>query len=61
VPAGEDFNISSFFDVFVELSLDSTPPLQTTVGPITVDAVAVPKAAMLGCQRRSRRRYSSIS
>jgi hypothetical protein len=75
VPDGEAFNISSFFDVFVELSLDSTPPLQTTVGPITVDAVAVPEpvslamlaisllslAAMLGCQRRSRRRYSSIS
>lgn len=33
------FRIESFFDVFSELSLDTTLPLKTTVGPIHVEAV----------------------
>jgi hypothetical protein len=35
-----EFRITSFFDVFMDLSL---PPLSTGVGPIRVDAVAVPE------------------
>ena len=41
------FRIDSFFDIFVDLSLDTTPPLTTTRGPITVTAVAVPEPASL--------------
>ena len=36
----DEFRITSFFDVFMDLSL---PPLATGVGPIHVDAVAVPE------------------
>jgi hypothetical protein len=48
---GEQFRIDSFFDVFVELSLDTTPPLVTTRGPIRASLVALPEpgtAALLG-------------
>jgi hypothetical protein len=40
------FRIDSFFDVFVELSLDSVPPLQTTRGPIHFN-FPVPEPASL--------------
>ena len=39
-PNGQElFRIDSFFDVFVELTLDTVPPLNTTRGPIHVEAV----------------------
>jgi hypothetical protein len=38
VPIEREFRIDSFFDVFVELSLDSTPPRMTSVGPILLSA-----------------------
>jgi hypothetical protein len=54
VPVGENnqraFRISSFFDVFIELSLDTTPPLNTTRA-VRVSLVPVPEpgsAALLG-------------
>jgi len=40
------FEIDSFFDVFLDLSLDSTPPLNTSIGPIFVVA-GVPEPASL--------------
>lgn len=44
-PLNDDlFKIDSFFDVFVELSLDSVPPLHTTRGPIPVEAIEEPQA-----------------
>ena len=45
------FRIDSFFDVFVELSLDTVPPLSTTRGPIRASLVAIPEpgsAALIG-------------
>jgi hypothetical protein len=39
---GSVFKIDSFFDVFVELSLDSMVPLHATVGPIHLVAVPEP-------------------
>ncbi|MBL8701484.1 MAG: PEP-CTERM sorting domain-containing protein [Alphaproteobacteria bacterium] len=43
VPLDEQhFSIDSFFDVFVELSLDTPTPLTTTRGPIPVSLVASP-------------------
>jgi hypothetical protein len=36
------FRISSFFDVFAELTLDTTTPLHTTVGPIEFTAAPTP-------------------
>jgi len=53
-PAGggiDGFNITSFFDVFVELSIDTVPPLETTRGPLTLTLGAIPEpatAALLG-------------
>jgi hypothetical protein len=44
-PAGNNkdgFRISSFFDIFVELELDSVPPLSATRGPITVALIPEP-------------------
>lgn len=44
------FSIDSFFDVFVELTLDSVPPLTATRGPVRltlVPAIAVPEPASL--------------
>ena len=38
------FRITSFFDVFVELSLDAIPPLSASVGPISV-SVGIPEPA----------------
>ena len=40
------FEVNSFFDVFLDLSLDSTPPLSTSIGPIFVVA-GVPEPASL--------------
>jgi hypothetical protein len=37
--AGERYRIDSFFDVFVELSLDTPIPLTAELGPIHVEAV----------------------
>lgn len=49
-PAGNnEFKIASFFDVFVELSLDTVPPLSTTRGPLTLTLVPEPATlALLG-------------
>jgi len=41
------FDISSFFDVFVDLSPDQTPPLQTSVGPVRFTASPAPEPASL--------------
>jgi hypothetical protein len=66
IPLGEDkFQVSSFFDVFVDLSLEGTP-LTADVGPIpvsleTVDEpaglalFAVPLLALLAVRRQARR------
>lgn len=40
------FRISSFFDVFIDLDLNSVPPLTTTRGPIGI-ALGVPEPASL--------------
>ena len=42
VPSGGEFLIDSFFDVFVDLSLDGTAPLSAERGPIAFDAVPEP-------------------
>jgi hypothetical protein len=48
-PIGLDqFRISSFFDVFVEITVDGTTPLRTTLGPIHAEAVqAVPEPSSM--------------
>ncbi len=47
VNQGEAFRIDSFFDIFVDLTLDSTPPLHTTRGPLHAELVAAPEPASL--------------
>jgi hypothetical protein len=47
VPLGEQFSIDSFFDVFVDLSLDTPTPLTAQEGPIALEAVATPIPAGL--------------
>ncbi|HVC62438.1 MAG TPA: hypothetical protein VND19_19000 [Acetobacteraceae bacterium] len=42
----QEFQVQSFFDVFVDLSLDGAHPRSTTVGPILV-AAGVPEPASL--------------
>ena len=43
VPGQEGlFGIDSFFDVFLELTLESSTPLQTTRGPIRTTLVPAP-------------------
>jgi len=45
----EGFRIESFFDIFVELTLDTIPPLVTTRGPIRASLVPEPGSlALLG-------------
>lgn len=47
-PAGSnEFRIDSFFDVFVDLSLDTNPPLSTTRGPLTLTLVPEPATIAL--------------
>ena len=41
------FRIDSFFDVFVEISLDGPTPLHTTRGPIHAEAVSVPEPSSI--------------
>jgi hypothetical protein len=42
------FRINSFFDVFVEITVDGTTPLTTTLGPIHAEAVqAVPEPSSI--------------
>lgn len=67
-----DYMIDSFFDIFVELSLDGPVPLTTTRGPIRAEAVqAVPEPAsitaisiglamMLAAYRRRSAAFSAI-
>ena len=43
----EQFRIDSFFDVFVDLSLDSSPPLHTTRGPVTFAVVPEPASLLV--------------
>ncbi len=45
-PMGPVFRIDSFFDVFVELSLNSVPPLNAQRGPIEVVATTPLPAAL---------------
>jgi hypothetical protein len=63
VRAGDDFRISSFFDVFVDLTLDTSPPLHADRGPILFEAVPEPISllvlgpaglALLAARRRGR-------
>jgi hypothetical protein len=42
VPLGNNFLISSFFSVFVDLNLSGTPPLSASRGPITFEVVPEP-------------------
>lgn len=47
-PVGRnEFRIDSFFDVFVDLSLDTNPPLSTTRGPLTLTLVPEPATIAL--------------
>jgi hypothetical protein len=39
------YRIDSFFDIFVELTLDTVPPLTAIRGPLTITATAVPEPA----------------
>ena len=47
-PIDAQFGIDSFFDVFVELTLDSTPPLNTQIGPIHLSPVSPVPGPMVG-------------
>jgi len=42
-----NFRIDSFFDIFVEISLDGPTPLHTTRGPIHAEAVSVPEPSSI--------------
>ncbi len=47
-PLGSDFLITSFFDVFVQIEIDTpSGPLLATRGPIRVDLVATPEPGTL--------------
>jgi len=46
VPLGDQgYSISSFFDVFADLSLDTNPPREKVVGPIRLTATPAPTSA----------------
>jgi hypothetical protein len=47
VGGNDGFRIDSFFDVFVELTLDTTPPLATTRGPLHLSMVPEPSTWLL--------------
>jgi len=42
-PLGEQFVITSFFDIFVDIQLSTTPPLMTTRGPLVAVLEPVPE------------------
>jgi hypothetical protein len=44
---GEKFQISSFFDIFVDIEVATVPPLTTGRGPLHVELTAVPEPASL--------------
>jgi hypothetical protein len=44
---GSKFQITSFFDIFVDINLDSVPPLTTGRGPLHVELVPMPEPAGL--------------
>jgi hypothetical protein len=44
---GEKFEITSFFDIFVDIELASVPPLTTGRGPLHVELQAVPEPGSL--------------
>jgi hypothetical protein len=44
---GSKFQITSFFDIFVDINLDSVPPLTTGRGPLHVELVPMPEPASL--------------
>ncbi|MEO9188889.1 MAG: PEP-CTERM sorting domain-containing protein [Acetobacteraceae bacterium] len=64
-PAGgssKEFLINSFFDIFVELSIDTNPPITTTRGPLrltlvpeptTLALLGLPLIGLIGLRRRS--------
>jgi hypothetical protein len=45
--SGHSFIASSFFDVFVDITLDTPTPLHTSVGPIVATATSVPEPVSL--------------
>jgi hypothetical protein len=42
-PLGEQFVITSFFDIFVDIQLSTSPPLMTTRGPLVAVLEPVPE------------------
>ena len=47
VGGNDGFRIDSFFDVFVELTLDTTPQLMTTRGPLQLSVIPEPSTWLL--------------
>ncbi len=48
VPVGDNnFQIHSFFDVFVDITLDSTPPVSTGRGPLEFSAIPEPLSLLV--------------
>lgn len=60
--SNKEFLINSFFDIFVELSIDTSPPITTTRGPLrltlvpepaTLALLGLPLIGLIGLRRRT--------